>query len=105
MKSASATLSPARERLQAVPSPDYAGPEGIALLRDFQRDMAGALQTGDWLAVRRLDRACAGLVDRLVRENASDGALLVAALEELKGVYANLIFRCGEEVETRFQTM
>lgn len=105
MNTGSARLATQREPLRAVPEPDYAGAEGLALLRAFQRDMAGALQAEDWLSVRRLDRACAGLVERLVNENRADSELLLAALWELKGVYANLITRCQAEVEARFRAI
>lgn len=84
--------------LAAVPRPDYQGDSGVHQLRQLQRELIKALREGDWLRVRELDRACAGLVDRVVAANHEDGTTLVSALIELKGVYSNLIDSCHSEV-------
>lgn len=84
--------------LAAVPSVDYQGDSGVCQVRQLQRELVQALRSEDWLRVRELDRACAGLVDRVIAANREDGTALVMALSELKGVYANLIDRCHNEV-------
>ncbi|WP_341939226.1 hypothetical protein [Marinimicrobium sp. C2-29] len=84
--------------LVSVPGPDYRGDAGVAQVRELQRELVGALRREDWSRVRELDRACAGLVERVIDANQQDGAALVRALSELKGVYANLIDRCHREV-------
>lgn len=85
-------------KLSAVPSPDYRGEAGVEQVRQLRNELVEALQTEDWPAVRELDRACVGLVDRVVAANGEDGTALVRALSELKGVYANLIEQCQQEV-------
>lgn len=84
--------------LAAVPSPEYQGDAGVAQVRQLQRELIKALRSEDWPRVRELDRACAGLVERVIDANCEDGTALVQALGELKGVYANLIDRCHGEV-------
>lgn len=84
--------------LTSVPSLNYRGDAGVAQVRELQRELVSALRREDWHRVRELDRACAGLVERVVDANPQDGAALVRALSELKGVYANLIDRCHREV-------
>lgn len=84
--------------LAPVPRPDYRGEAGVAQVRQLRRELILALKREDWGRVRELDRACAGLVDRVVDANRDDGTALVRALSELKGVYASLIDRCHREV-------
>lgn len=84
--------------LAAVPRPDYAGEAGVAQVRQLQREMVRALQAEDWYKVRELDRACASLLERVITANREDASALVQALNELKGVYANLIDRCHQQV-------
>jgi flagellar protein FliT len=85
--------------LQLVSEPDYRGASGLVLLRELQRDITAALHAEDWLRVRELDRSCASLVERLIAANPDDLSILVLALSELKGVYANLIQRCQHEAD------
>ncbi len=84
--------------LSAVPSSDYRGEAGVEQVRRLRNELVEALRAEDWFAVRELDRACAGLVERVVAANGENGTALVQALSELKGVYANLIEQCQEEV-------
>ena len=84
--------------LSAVPNPDYHGEAGVEQVRQLRNELVQALQAEDWWTVRELDRACAGLVERVIAANGGDGTALVRALSELKGVYANLIEQCQEEV-------
>ncbi|MAN50821.1 MULTISPECIES: hypothetical protein [unclassified Marinimicrobium] len=84
--------------LSAVPNPDYHGEAGVEQVRQLRNELVQALRAEDWWTVRELDRACAGLVERVIAANGGDGTALVRALSELKGVYANLIEQCQEEV-------
>ena len=84
--------------LSAVPNPAYRGAAGVAQVRPLRNELVQALQAEDWWTVRELDRACAGLVERVIAANGGEGTALVRALSELKGVYANLIEQCQEEV-------
>jgi len=83
----------------SVPEPDYRGQAGLEQLQALHRELDAALQAGDWLRVRRLDRACGGLVARLVAVNeGSSDADLVAALKDLKHLYARLLQDCQQQV-------
>ena len=83
----------------AVTQPDYRGQAGLEQLQALHRELDAALESGDWLRVRRLDRACGGLVARLVAVNeGSSDADLVAALKELKGLYARVLEDCQRQV-------
>ncbi|WP_347330263.1 hypothetical protein [Marinimicrobium locisalis] len=84
--------------LQAVPTPDYQGDAGLGQIAELRRELVKALRAEDWPRVRELDRACAGLVERVIAANREDRSALVRVLSELKGVYANLIDRCHQEV-------
>lgn len=84
--------------LHSVPRPDYRGEAGIAHLTALRQELVEALRDEDWHRVRDLDRACAGVINRVVAANREDGTALVRALSELKGVYSNLIDRCQREV-------
>ncbi len=84
--------------LHAVPNPDYRGDAGLDQIAELRRELIKALRAEDWPRVRELDRACAGLVERVIAANRDNGSALVSALSELKGVYANLIDRCHQEV-------
>ncbi len=84
--------------VQLVAEPDYRGRNGISLLRQVQRDIIEALHAENWQRVRELDQTCAALVERVIAANRTDPSTLVSALSELKGVYANLIRQCQQEV-------
>lgn len=84
--------------LVAVPDPDYRGGEGVQQIHGLRRELVDALRAGDWPRVRELDRACAGLVDRVVAANSGEARALAEALTELKRVYAELLDSCHHEV-------
>lgn len=81
-----------------VSRPDYKGDAGVQQVRNLQQALVAALKQQDWIAVQRLDRSCAALIDKVIAANRCDGASLVLALSELKGVYSNLIDGCQEKV-------
>lgn len=81
-----------------VSSPDYTGEAGVQQVRNLQRALVVALKQQDWMVIQRLDRSCAGLIDKVIAANRCDGATLVLALSELKGVYSNLIDGCQKKV-------
>ena len=89
--------------MQAVPlavaRPNYRGQAGLEQLQALHQELDDALEARDWLRVRRLDRACGGLVARLVAVNeGSNDAELVAALKELKHLYTRLLQDCQRQV-------
>lgn len=84
--------------LHALDSFNYSGMSGVLLVRQLQQNLTLALQQEDWQEVRRLDQACASLIDRVIAANKDNGSALVMALSELKGVYSNLIVQCKREV-------
>lgn len=84
--------------LQLVKHVDYAGNAGIYQVRNLQRALNEALEQEDWAEVRKLDRTCALVIDKVIAANQHDGNTLATALGELKGVYANLIVQCKREV-------
>ncbi|RYY75763.1 MAG: hypothetical protein EOO52_09210 [Gammaproteobacteria bacterium] len=67
-------------------------------VRQLQKDLNKALAEENWSQVRRLDQACAVLIDKVIEANQENKQALAAALGELKGVYANLIVQCKREV-------
>lgn len=77
----------------------YAGEEGIAALRSVQQELNQAAQIEDWEKIRQLDAICANLIEKVIVANHADKSTLVRALSELKGVYANLIIRCHQEMD------
>lgn len=77
---------------------DYSGEAGVNHVRLLQQSISRALAQQDWLEVRRLDNACAALVDKVIAANNSDDRALVLALSELKGVYSSLIAGCQQKV-------
>jgi hypothetical protein len=81
-----------------VSRPDYKGDAGVQQVRNLQQALVVALKQQDWIAVKRQHRSCAALIDKVVAANRCDGATLVLALSELKGVYSNLIDGCQEKV-------
>jgi hypothetical protein len=85
-------------KLQLVKPVDYSGEAGLYQVRHLQRDLSKALAEENWSQVRRLDQACAVLIDKVIDANQEDKKALAAALSELKGVYANLIVHCKREV-------
>ena len=84
-----------------VPDPDYSGIHGIIQLRVLQREMSAALHAGDWMKLRRLDQSCPLIVEKVIQANRYTGqAGLIAALKELKAVYATAIDSCRQQVAT-----
>jgi len=82
-----------------VPEPNYRGQAGLEQLQALHQELDAALQAGDWLRVRRLDRACGGLVARLVAVNeGTSDADLVIALKDLKHLYTRLLQDCQQQV-------
>jgi len=85
-------------QLHLVKPTNYAGEAGVLHVRRLQGELNKALAEENWSQVRRLDRACAMLIDKVIEANQDDKQALSAALNELKGVYANLIVQCKREV-------
>jgi flagellar protein FliT len=77
----------------------YAGESGIAALRSVQQELNQAAQLEDWEKIRQLDAICASMIEKVIAANQEDKSTLVRALSELKGVYANLIIRCHQEMD------
>ncbi|MBK8186467.1 MAG: hypothetical protein IPK77_04040 [Cellvibrio sp.] len=77
----------------------YAGEAGITALRSVQGELNQAAQLEDWEKIRQLDAICASLIEKVIAANQEDKSTLVRALSELKGVYANLIIRCHQEMD------
>lgn len=77
----------------------YEGESGIAALRSVQQELNQATQIEDWEKIRQLDAICANLIEKVIAANHADKSTLVRALSELKGVYANLIVRCHQEMD------
>jgi flagellar protein FliT len=77
----------------------YAGEAGISALRSVQQELNQATQIEDWEKIRQLDAICANLIEKVIAANQADKSTLVRALSELKGVYANLIIRCHQEMD------
>jgi hypothetical protein len=84
--------------LHALDNLNYSGNSGVYLVRQLQQNLTLALQQEDWQQVRRLDQACASLIEKVIAANKDDGSALVMALSELKGVYSSLIVQCKREV-------
>ncbi len=84
--------------LNLVAPANYAGEAGVLHVRRLQTALTKALDEENWFQVRRLDQACAVLIDKVIEANQHDTQALAAALSELKGVYANLIVQCKREV-------
>lgn len=77
----------------------YSGEAGITALRSLQKELSVATQLEDWEKIRQLDAICAHLIEKVIAANQEDKSTLVRALSELKGVYANLIVRCHQEMD------
>jgi flagellar protein FliT len=84
--------------LSLLTGPDYQDGAGVDQLHQIQQALVQALAQQDWLEVRRLDRACAALVDRVIAANPHHGSDLVAALSALKDVYRHLVYGCQQKV-------
>lgn len=84
--------------LSLLTCPNYRDGAGIDQLQQMQQALMQALAQQDWLEVRRLDRACAALVDRVIAANLNHGSELVAVLSELKDVYHHIIYGCQQKV-------
>lgn len=76
----------------------YSGQAGALQLRRLQNELNKALKAEDWDRVRRLDQACALLIDKVILANENDTEAIADALNELKGVYTSLIVQCKREV-------
>jgi flagellar protein FliT len=77
--------------LHLVSAVDYSGTAGIMQVRRLQRDLTQALANEDWAMLRRLNKACALLMDKLITANKNNNSALVLAMRELKDVYACLL--------------
>jgi flagellar protein FliT len=84
--------------LRLVPEPEYSGQAGVMAMRSMQQALTQALAQEDWARISHLDRICTLLTDKVIAANRDDKAMLICALSELKGVYANLIAQCQQEV-------
>ena len=99
--------------LLLVTAPDYHGATGVLQVTTLQHDLSVALVCEDWAMVRRLDKACITLIDKVIAANNGDSKndnnendysdndaskALILALSELKDVYANLIMKCHHKV-------
>lgn len=76
----------------------YAGEAGIEALRSIQLELQAAAQRENWNRIRQLDAVCESLIEKVIAANRDNSAVLVRALSELKGVYANLLFKCHQEI-------
>lgn len=85
--------------LKLVENSSYKGEAGISALRSVQQELNQAAQIEDWEKIRQLDAICACLIEKVISANQEDKSTLVRALSELKGVYANLIIRCHQEMD------
>jgi len=85
-------------QLHLVRPANYSGEAGLLHVRRLQEELNKALAEANWSQVRRLDQACAVLIDKVIAANQEDEQALAAALGELKGLYANLIVQCKREV-------
>lgn len=90
--------------LHSIQAPSLQGEQGLAQLRQLQKEMAKALGQCDFQRVRQLDGTCAVVIDKLIAANRNDGrlgqAILLRALSDLKGVYANLIRECEGKADS-----
>lgn len=66
-------------------------------IEETREALVGALAERDWAAVSRLDLACRICVDAVLDEPAEHRPLLRSNLEELLGVYRQLIDIASEE--------
>jgi len=85
-------------QLHLVEPVNYAGQAGVLQVRGLQNALTEALEAEDWDQVRRLDRSCEMVIDRVISANKDDTKAIAEALNELKGVYASLIVQCKREV-------
>jgi flagellar protein FliT len=86
--------------LQLVQDPCYEGEAGILALGSIQNELHQAAKNEDWDRIRHLDSICANIIEKVIHANRQDHSTLIRALSELKGVYANLIFKCQQEMDT-----
>lgn len=84
--------------IRLVEAPNYKGEAGIIAMRDVQQALTAALEAEEWERVRHLDRICLLLTDRIIAENRDNKAVVIIALSELRGVYAQLLAQCQREV-------
>jgi flagellar protein FliT len=84
--------------LRLVENPDYIGEAGAQQVRSLQQALTLAMASQDWSEVRRLDKACAALVEKIIAANTHDGDDLLIILRELKDVYSDLICNCRKKV-------
>jgi flagellar protein FliT len=84
--------------IRLVEAPDYKGEAGIIAMRNVQQALTAALEAEEWERVRHLDRICLLLIDRIIAENRDNKAVVINALSELRGVYAQLLAQCQREV-------
>lgn len=84
--------------LHLVEPINYVGQAGVLQVRSLQNALNAALESENWDLVRRLNKSCAILIDKVIRANEGDVKAISKALNELKGVYASLIVQCKREV-------
>ncbi|MFJ3470165.1 flagellar protein FliT [Pseudomonas sp. NPDC090201] len=66
-------------------------------IEETREALVGALAERDWEAIGKLDLACRACVDEVIREASDDEPQLRSNLEELLGVYRQLIDVAVEE--------
>ena len=84
----------ARPALSAVATTRYDHREGIALLRDLLHDLIEAANQQSWVDVRRLDRVCMSVLQRVGANDVDDKTALAEVLGEMRLVYRYLLERC-----------
>lgn len=84
--------------LQVMADIDYTGSAGIQQIMDMQQALIAALAEQNWLEVRRLDQACAALVDKVIAANRANTQALLPALNTLKKVYLHMLSGCQQKV-------
>jgi hypothetical protein len=76
----------------ALVSPmDYEGPAGVEQVQQLAAALKVAFQAKDWAEVRRLDRSCSFLIDKVVHINKDESGDIKGALQELKKVYGVML--------------
>lgn len=83
--------------LRLVAEPDFCGETGLIHLRALQQELASAMRAQDWAKVRRLDKSCSRVVDKVIAASGDNKAELLVVLKELKKVYAWLIEECQQQ--------
>lgn len=69
----------------------------MQLLEETGSSLRAALANKDWLAIGELDMQCRRAVDEVMAAPVPDEALLRASMEELLGLYRQLVEACRAE--------